>query len=237
MLSEKTKEAFLSFNPMLRAELMEKFPELKEIQPTKKRPKIHRPERAVSFKEINNFLNCEEVAGYLGLGLKRNFCKCPFHNEKTASMKIYKDGYYCFGCQASGDSIDLASKVLNVKPIEAVANLNEYFGLGYDLKKKASASLTRGRKTEARKNELYNSWYQEALSLLSDYIRICYYVMNAKTLEESLKEYGRQEAERVEYIQDEMFTLSPVEAYTNYKKVVMEIDKRIKYASGIGSRD
>lgn len=34
---------------------------------------------------------------------KRGFCSCPFHKEKTASMKIYKDSYYCFGCGESGD--------------------------------------------------------------------------------------------------------------------------------------
>ena len=28
---------------------------------------------------------------------KAGFISCPFHNEKTASMKVYKDSYYCFG--------------------------------------------------------------------------------------------------------------------------------------------
>lgn len=31
------------------------------------------------------------------------FIRCPFHKEKTASMMIYKDSYYCFGCGATGD--------------------------------------------------------------------------------------------------------------------------------------
>ena len=34
---------------------------------------------------------------------KKGFCCCPFHHEKTASMKIYKDSYNCFGCGANGD--------------------------------------------------------------------------------------------------------------------------------------
>ena len=34
---------------------------------------------------------------------RSGFISCPFHKEKTASMKIYKDSYYCFGCGASGD--------------------------------------------------------------------------------------------------------------------------------------
>ena len=240
MISNRAKETFLSFNPMLRAELAEMFPELKGIRPTKKKP-IHRVERAINFKEVNSSLNCEEVGRFLGLEVKKGFCKCPFHSEKTGSMKLYQDGYYCFGCQVSGDSIDLVSGVLNVKPIEAVTMLNDYFALGYDLKKKASASQIRVRKDKARRYVLYDNWYNQALSLLSYYIRLCYKVANTMTFEESLRSYSRQEAERVESLQDEMFTLSPIEAYKKYKKVVMEIDNRIirelTLASGTGSRD
>lgn len=29
--------------------------------------------------------------------------KCPFHQEKSASLALYKDNsYYCFGCKAHG---------------------------------------------------------------------------------------------------------------------------------------
>lgn len=28
---------------------------------------------------------------------------CPFHDDKTPSMKLYDDHFYCFGCQKSGD--------------------------------------------------------------------------------------------------------------------------------------
>jgi DNA primase len=32
------------------------------------------------------------------------FIRCPFHSgDHTASMKIYKNNYYCFGCGATGD--------------------------------------------------------------------------------------------------------------------------------------
>lgn len=36
--------------------------------------------------------------------------RCPFHDEKTPSFFVFPDQqrYYCFGCQASGDVIDLA---------------------------------------------------------------------------------------------------------------------------------
>jgi DNA primase len=35
---------------------------------------------------------------------RAGFVRCPFHpKDCTASMKIYKDSYYCFGCGATGD--------------------------------------------------------------------------------------------------------------------------------------
>lgn len=28
---------------------------------------------------------------------------CPFHEDKTPSLTVYKDHYFCFGCQTGGD--------------------------------------------------------------------------------------------------------------------------------------
>lgn len=44
----------------------------------------------------------------------KHFINCLFHQEKTPSMKIYKDGYHCFGCGAHGDVIDLYMQVHGV---------------------------------------------------------------------------------------------------------------------------
>ena len=48
-----------------------------------------------------------EVVRRYGIEINRaGFCRCPFHTEKTASMKIYAQSFYCFGCGAGGDVID-----------------------------------------------------------------------------------------------------------------------------------
>ena len=48
-----------------------------------------------------------EVVRQYGIEINRTgFCRCPFHTEKTASMKIYAQSFYCFGCGAGGDVID-----------------------------------------------------------------------------------------------------------------------------------
>lgn len=54
--------------------------------------------------EIKRNLKMKNVVGQYGIKVNRNgFCCCPFHREKTASMKIYKDSYHCFGCGENGD--------------------------------------------------------------------------------------------------------------------------------------
>ena len=36
---------------------------------------------------------------------------CPFHADRTPSMKLNEGYFYCFGCGASGDVIDLAARL------------------------------------------------------------------------------------------------------------------------------
>ena len=38
---------------------------------------------------------------------RSGFCNCVFHNgDNTASMKVYREGFYCFGCNKGGDIIE-----------------------------------------------------------------------------------------------------------------------------------
>lgn len=43
---------------------------------------------------------------------RSGFIKCPFHSgDNTASMKIYKDSYHCFGCNENGDIFSFIQKM------------------------------------------------------------------------------------------------------------------------------
>jgi DNA primase len=51
---------------------------------------------------------------------------CPFHNEKTGSLHVYKDNHaFCFGCQKRADAIAIAMAVWNVDFKEAIKRLNQ----------------------------------------------------------------------------------------------------------------
>lgn len=46
---------------------------------------------------------------------RKGFARCPFHNEKTASFRVYPDDtFHCFGCGAHGDVITFVMKMQNL---------------------------------------------------------------------------------------------------------------------------
>lgn len=54
---------------------------------------------------------------------------CPFHADRTPSMKLNEDYFYCFGCGASGDVIDLAARLFNLTSLQAAKKLAADFGI------------------------------------------------------------------------------------------------------------
>jgi len=60
----------------------------------------------MTVEEIKEAVTMPELLSKYGIRVNRNgFCNCPFHNEKTASMKVYPKSAYCFGCGWGGDVI------------------------------------------------------------------------------------------------------------------------------------
>lgn len=61
------------------------------------------------IKEVHDL---RDTAERLGLQvIKKKVC-CPFHGERTASCHLYRDHFYCYGCGARGDVVDLVKQVL-----------------------------------------------------------------------------------------------------------------------------
>jgi uncharacterized protein YqgV (UPF0045/DUF77 family) len=42
---------------------------------------------------------------------RKHLISCPFHNDKTPSMSIDKNLYYCFGCNIGGDTIKFVQEL------------------------------------------------------------------------------------------------------------------------------
>lgn len=73
-----------------------------------------------------------------------NMICCPFHDDRTPSMKLNEDYFYCFGCGATGDVIDLVARLFHLPPAEAAKRLAEDFGVA-EQKPSVLARLKRGK--------------------------------------------------------------------------------------------
>lgn len=86
------------------------------------------------FKKINiNDIPITQVIWkYIKLpdNLNRNI-KCPLHNERTWSFKIYKEtnSWFCYWCSRWGNAINFISEIENISTKEAFKRFIEMFNL------------------------------------------------------------------------------------------------------------
>lgn len=103
-------------------------------------------------KEIKQRLTTDQV--FRQYGLKPNgagFVCCPFHSEKTASLKVYDGdkGWHCFGCGENGDLISFIMKYFGLSFRDATKKINEDFCLCLPIGKRLN---DRERQEIARKS-------------------------------------------------------------------------------------
>jgi DNA primase len=102
----------------------------------------------------------EQVAEAYGYKVNRGgFIKSPFTNEKTASLKCYKEnrGWYDFGGNTGGNVINFVQRLLNISCYEAAIELNNHFNLGLIESNAEFSNIKfgeRNRKIEASKKKL-----------------------------------------------------------------------------------
>lgn len=82
------------------------------------------------YEQLKNQLTPKHVTERYGPPIHRgDMICCPFHDDRTPSMKLYDDHFYCFGCQKSGDVIDLAAQLLRLTNYEVAKLLSADFGI------------------------------------------------------------------------------------------------------------
>ena len=118
------------------------------------------------FEAVKQSVSTREAAEFYGIEVKRNgMACCPFHDDKNPSMKLNKEYFYCFGCGATGDVIDLTARLYNLSPKEAAEKLAQDFGMIYDSQAPPRRKYVR-QKTEA---QLFREDRQRCYRVLSDY--------------------------------------------------------------------
>lgn len=133
--------------------------------------------------QIKSSVTLSEICEKYGIELDRNgFAVCPFHTEKTPSLKVYKNdkGFYCFGCGKGGDIIAFVQGYFGLDYKGAVSKLNYDFSLNlpidrkmslrekYELDRKAKerkAVLDKKRADEEAKMHRYQKAYAEWIEI------------------------------------------------------------------------
>ena len=93
------------------------------------------------FESVKVAVTVRQAAEHYVLEVNRgNMVCCPFHNDRIPSMKLNEDYFYCFGCGAHGDVIDLVARLFNLNSYDAAKKLTYDFGIDSD-KPPAAAAL------------------------------------------------------------------------------------------------
>lgn len=78
---------------------------------------------------ILNNITMIEILDKYNIKRKGNQFVCPFHNDKMPSAKAYKNSFYCFACNKTGDLIQFVEYYFNIDFISAIKTINKDFNL------------------------------------------------------------------------------------------------------------
>ena len=173
------------------------------------------------FEAVKTTVAPRMAAEHFGLSVSRNgMVCCPFHADRTPSMKLNEDYFYCFGCGTSGDVIDLVAKLFNLSSYDAAKKLAYDFGIDPD-KPPAAAALRKP------KYPLAKAFQREELHcqrVLCDYLHLLerWKVQCApKTPEDTIDDCFVEACQMLDYIEDLADILTFAELEVRVKTVDM----------------
>ena len=122
------------------------------------------------FEAVKQSVTTRQATEMYGLKISRNnMASCPFHNDRTPSMKV-DNRFHCFGCGADGDVIDFVSRLYGISGLEAPQKTASDFGISYDSKSvKAKQKQAERKKSDA---QIYAEAEQRCFRVLSDYYHL-----------------------------------------------------------------
>lgn len=124
---------------------------------------------------------------------------CPFHADRTPSLKVYNDHFYCFGCGATDDCTGFTAKLFGISQPEAAKKISYDFGLQLFFKEIAVPV-----KVQVNPDAEYVRWLNQAERTISKYLNKLYEwrrVYSTKNLEESLHPLFAESLQKTSYVQ------------------------------------
>ena len=121
------------------------------------------------YETIKAAISVKQAAEHYGLKASLNgMACCPFHNDRHPSLKLNEDYFFCFGCGAKGDVIDLVARLFDLSGYEAAQKLAADFGISTEPGQAVRASYKPKRPhiRQFREDEMLCS------RVLTDYLHI-----------------------------------------------------------------
>jgi len=121
------------------------------------------------FEAVKQNTSARQVAEFYGAKVNKNgMCQCPFHNDKTPSMKI-DDRFYCFGCHETGDAIDYVSKLFGIGLREAAIKICEDLSLEYDKTTQKTKPVSKPIQPQKSEAQIFAEAQKYIFKVLSDF--------------------------------------------------------------------
>ena len=137
-IAKQVQKKSINLNTHLQQSIPTKSTEYKEVNPAR------------IFDTLKARITIPQAAAYYGVKVDRSdMCRCPFHSDKTPSMKINETYYYCFGCHTTGDVIDFNARLFDLSPLEAARKLAADFGIDPKTPASTAVELPRIRQEES----------------------------------------------------------------------------------------
>ena len=166
------------------------------------------------FESVKAAVTVRQTAKHYGLEVNRgNMVCCPFHNDRTPSMKLNEEYFYCFGCGVTGDVIDFVARLFNLNSYDAAKKLAYDFGIDQD-KPPAAAAL---RKPKYPLAKAFQNETLHCQRILCDYLHLLeHWKMQyaPKTPEDTLDDRFVEACQMLDYIEDltDILTFAELEA-------------------------
>lgn len=198
------------------------------------------------YENIKAAISVKQAAEHYGLKVNRSgMTCCPFHNDRHPSLKLNEDYFFCFGCGAKGDVIDLVAKLFNLSNYDAAKKLAYDFGIDPD-KPPAAAAL---RKPKYPLAKAFQNETLHCQRILCDYLHLLerWKVQCApKTPEDTIDDRFVEACQMLDYIEDLTDILTFAELEVRVKTVDMlqkdgmidRLEERLKrLAKEVDARD
>ena len=173
------------------------------------------------FELVKQTIQVRDAAEHYGLQVNHSgMCRCLFHEDRHPSMKLNERYFYCFGCGATGDVIDLVARLFNLSGYEAAKKLAYDFGIDPD-KPPAAAAL---RKPKYPLAKAFQNETLHCQRILYDYLHLLerWKMQYApKTPEDTLDDHFVEACQMLDYIEDLTDILTFAELEVRVKTVDM----------------